>query len=281
MEGELITREQIKEVDFRGSTLLAVQKHDKVYVAIRWVCEGLGLTIDQMKRQRKNLHEDVVLSKGVSVLTLPTNGGLQEVLCIDLEFLPLWLAKINITPTMKRDNPEAVERLVEYQLKAKEVLASAFIRPKTSAELLLAQAELLVQTERRLHQIEEGQRQQQAVLSQQQQQLSQMIGLMSETPIRSRIVRKVKEFARHRNTTVKEAWHEIYWVIGDKYGIDLARRIQNKRNKINLERIESGLRSYSEATLKQKVNALDIIMEENMAQDVIEIIAGRMYGGQQ
>lgn len=47
-----------------------------------------------------------------------------------LDFLPLWLAKINITPTMKRENPELVDRLIEYQLKAKDVLAEAFLSKK-------------------------------------------------------------------------------------------------------------------------------------------------------
>ena len=50
-----------------------------------------------------------------------------EMLCLKLDFLPLWLAKISITPTMKKENPQLVENLIEYQLKAKDVLASAFL----------------------------------------------------------------------------------------------------------------------------------------------------------
>mgnify|MGYP002620769451 CR=1 FL=1 len=136
----------VKEVNFNGDTLIAAQDKDtqKVYVAVRWVCEGIGLTEDQMKRQLKNIREDVVVSKGVSNLTLPTNGGIQEVICIELDFLPLWLAKISITPKMKKNNPEVVEKLIQYQLKAKEVLANAFVHnitqiiPRTYKEALQA-----------------------------------------------------------------------------------------------------------------------------------------------
>jgi hypothetical protein len=44
-----------------------------------------------------------------------------------IDFLPLWLAKISITPKMKKNNPELVEKLIQYQLKAKDVLAAAFL----------------------------------------------------------------------------------------------------------------------------------------------------------
>ena len=35
--------------------------------------------------------------------------------------------KISITPTMRENNPELVEKLVNYQLKAKDALAAAFL----------------------------------------------------------------------------------------------------------------------------------------------------------
>ena len=75
----------------------------------------------------KDLIVHKLLSKGGSNLTLPTKGGIQDILCIRLDFVPLWLAKITITPAMEQENPELAERLIEYQLRAKDVLAAAFI----------------------------------------------------------------------------------------------------------------------------------------------------------
>lgn len=66
-------------------------------------------------------------------MTLPTDGGNQDVLCLKLDFLPLWLAKISITPKMKKENLQLVENLIEYQLKAKDVLAEAFLNKKAVA----------------------------------------------------------------------------------------------------------------------------------------------------
>lgn len=121
---------EIKQVDFNGDTLLAVQSNEdgKIYVAVKWVCEGLGLTKGQMQNERKRVQEDIVLSKGERNLDLPTGGGIQTIQAIDIEFLPLWLAKISITPNMQKENPNAVERLIKYQLEAKDVLEKAFIK---------------------------------------------------------------------------------------------------------------------------------------------------------
>lgn len=125
----------VKDIEFNGSMLKAVQDMDNIiWVCVKWICEGIGLSDGQTKRERKRLQEDLVLSKGGRNLILPTNGGNQEVLCIMLDFLPLWLAKISITPTMKKENPELVERLITYQLKAKDVLAEAFIKNKPVTE---------------------------------------------------------------------------------------------------------------------------------------------------
>lgn len=119
----------VKTVPFMGDELMAAKddKTGKIYAGVRWMCEGIGLTADQARNERRRIHDDLVLSKGESNLTLPTKGGNQSVQCIDNEFIPLWLAKITITPTMKRKHPEVANKLVQYQLKAQKVLADAFL----------------------------------------------------------------------------------------------------------------------------------------------------------
>lgn len=124
---------QVKEVDFNGATLLAAQTEDgKVWVGVKWICEGLGLTEGQIKSERKKIQNDLVISKGGRNLILPTSGGEQETLVLNIDFLPLWLAKISITPSMQENSPEVVEKLIEYQLKAKDVLAKEFLNKMTT-----------------------------------------------------------------------------------------------------------------------------------------------------
>ena len=133
-EGDIMGALTVRDVDFNGTMLRAAQDAENIiWVGVRWVCQGLGLSDGQARRERKRIHEDLTLNQGESNLTLPTEGGNQDILCIRLEFLPLWIAKINPTPTMQRENPSLVKNLITYQLKAKDVLAAAFLNKNTLA----------------------------------------------------------------------------------------------------------------------------------------------------
>lgn len=146
----LNTQLAVKEVSFNGDIILAAQDSDKqIWVAVRWICNGLGMSQGQMQNERVRIHKDLVLQQGERNLVLPTKGDEQDVLCILIDFLPLWLAKISITPKMKETNPRLVEKLIAYQLKAKDVLANAFLphlaQQTQSANPLLEQAIMSLQ----------------------------------------------------------------------------------------------------------------------------------------
>lgn len=151
---------QVRNVPFMGTELMAAQDESgQVWAGVRWLCNGLGLSKGQRDRQVQNIQTDRVLSKGASNLRLPTNGGKQEVLCLKLDHVPLWLAKINITTTMEQDNPDLADRMEQFQLRAKDVLAEAFIKPKATtpmspAQLIAAQAQILVDMEERMNKVE-------------------------------------------------------------------------------------------------------------------------------
>lgn len=118
----------VKNVNLFGDTVVAAQDHDgTVWAGVRWVCDGLGLTRGQTNNESSKIKDDLVLQKGARNLMLPTNGGNQKVLCLRNDYVPLWIAKITITPSMKKNNPELVDKLVKYQLEAKDVLAAAFL----------------------------------------------------------------------------------------------------------------------------------------------------------
>lgn len=121
----------VKTVDFMGDGLLAAQDKDGViWAGVKWFCEGIGLSEGQIKSERKKIQEDLVLSRGTKFHPLGKDNANSDVLCLQLDYIPLWLAKISITPNMKENNPELVEKLIKYQLKAKDVLAQAFL-PQT------------------------------------------------------------------------------------------------------------------------------------------------------
>lgn len=133
----------VKNVNLFGDTIVAAQDKDgQVWAGVRWLCDGLGLSEGQRNRQLLNIGSDIVVSKGISNLMLPTRGGKQEVLCLRHDFVPLWIAKITVTPSMKENNPELVDKLVQYQLKAKDVLAEAFL-PKEDYQRRLSPEEMM------------------------------------------------------------------------------------------------------------------------------------------
>lgn len=124
---------EIKKVDFYDSELIGVQEAatGKVFTAINNVLKGIGFDDRQIEHQRNKWKEDEAVSKGVQKFSYPSEGGTQEAYCIDIMKLPLALAKINITPKIKKENPRLAEMLEWYQDKCAEVLAKSFFRKQT------------------------------------------------------------------------------------------------------------------------------------------------------
>lgn len=167
---------EVKHVSFLDADLVAAKdENGTIWAGVRWMCDGMGLTRNQRDNQIEKIKSDSVLSKGAGNLKLPTAGGDQAVWCLKLDFVPLWLAKINITPAMKADTPELAANLETYQIKAKDVLAAAFL-PQQQMQLsdseLMAKALLVAQKtiEAREARISELSEQNTALLAENEQQ---------------------------------------------------------------------------------------------------------------
>ncbi len=119
-----------KEINFNGATLLALQINGTYYISMRHVCTGIGLNENQRKYIINKLNKDGTLKGGRKLYPLKTKGGIQKVLMIELDYLPLWLAKINPS----RFSDELKAKLLDYQLHAKDVLADAFLGKRSSQE---------------------------------------------------------------------------------------------------------------------------------------------------
>lgn len=141
-----------KLVSFNEAEIMAVKTEDnKIFAAVKWVCDGMGLTLGQYQNQTRKLNDDIVLREGIAKMQLLTNGGTQEVLCIELDYLPLWLAKINAGII---EDPIVQASVIEYQLKAKDVLAAAFIK-QTQAPVSIEDA--VIYSMQELKQVKERQ----------------------------------------------------------------------------------------------------------------------------
>ena len=129
---------QVTDFNFYGDDLIAIKDNatGEIYTAINSVLRGIGFTDRQTKHIHKKWNKDIVISKGVQNFVLPDKNGInQDTLCISIRKLPLALAKINITPSMKKNQPELASRLELYQDKCADVLASVFIDRKTISDM--------------------------------------------------------------------------------------------------------------------------------------------------
>lgn len=262
--------EEVKTVSFMGCELMAAKTEDgTIYAGVSYICKGMGMSEGQVKAERVKIRDDSVLSKGRRNFVLPTNGGPQETLCLELDYLPLWLAKISITPTMKAENPQLAERLIQYQLKAKDALAAAFIkkRPATMAEQLLEQAKLMVDQERRIKALEDGQEQMQNAV----QQTMDIFAAPSASP---------DDWAaslNHQINTIVETFggnHRKFR--GDRYaelefeaGVDLTCRQTRLRNRMRKN-------GATETECKQ-ISKLQVIARDRKLRPIFESIVRREY----
>jgi hypothetical protein len=121
----------VKTVPFMGDELMAARddKTGKIYAGVSYICKGIGFSKHEKDRQVANIQKDEVLKRGCLKFEAGVFDQNNEAIAIDNEFIPLWLAKISITPTMKKEHPEVTNKLIQYQLKAQKVLADAFLHP--------------------------------------------------------------------------------------------------------------------------------------------------------
>lgn len=118
-----------KFIKFGDDELLGVQDENGiVWMSANKTMQDIGLSEDQCKKQARNIKNDIVLSQGYKMMSAKygTMQTTKEMYFIKEDFVTLWLAKISLTPTMQKENPKTVSKLVNYQLKCKDVLHEAF-----------------------------------------------------------------------------------------------------------------------------------------------------------
>lgn len=255
---------QIKNVDFHGGEILGVKTVEgKIYMGVRQACRDIGLTDGQARRQVENIKDDIVLSKGVTNLRLPTNGGIQEVLGIEVGFIPLWLAKISITPNMQKENPKTVERLIKYQLEAKDVLEQVFIEKKQIIPNNLSpELQVLIGLELKQKELE-------TAVTETKEEIAS---------VKENIIVDYNDWRKWANDRVKaigatlgdyrRAYNESYDELEERAKCNLKRRLQNKVDR--LKKSGAGKKKIN------NTNYLDIIGEDKRLQEIYTSIVKEM-----
>lgn len=107
-------------VPFHDQQILVIQQGDTVYVPIKPLCQNLGV---DWEAQRQRIARDTVLSEGACIIQAPSKGGLQDMMCLPMEYLNGWLFGID---DKKLENIKIRERLLIYKRECYGALYSYF-----------------------------------------------------------------------------------------------------------------------------------------------------------
>lgn len=133
---ELVIVDRIQTISFHALSLSAVLVNGAPYVAIRPICDSLGL---DWSGQRQRINRDPELKQGVVVITTPSAGGAQKTLFMPLDRLNGWLFGVDVA----RVREELRERMNWYRRECYAVLARHFglSRPPADLPAQLVEAE--------------------------------------------------------------------------------------------------------------------------------------------
>lgn len=121
---------KLTTIPFHDDTLFAIEEGGAVYVAVRPICDGLGISAD---RQRDRIRRDTILSEGATMMGVPSAGGEQASFCLRLDLLQGWLFGIDAS----RVKPEARDRVLAYQRECFAALHGHFYGRRAEGEAMM------------------------------------------------------------------------------------------------------------------------------------------------
>lgn len=111
-------------VKFNNQDVPVFFHENKPYVAMKPICENIGLNWDG---QRQRIQRNHILNQGTVMITAPSKSGNQEYSCLPIGYLNGWLFGIDVN----RVKSEIKDTLIKYQLECYDVLYNHFI-PKVA-----------------------------------------------------------------------------------------------------------------------------------------------------
>lgn len=115
-----MSQNQLVTVAFNGQTILAAIVDGKPYVAMKPICDNIGL---QWEAQSKRIQRHKIMSKGMSIMNMPSSGGVQATVCLPLSMLNGWLFGVDVNRVKEEIKP----KLIRYQEECFDVLAKHFM----------------------------------------------------------------------------------------------------------------------------------------------------------
>lgn len=254
---------EIKSVPFMGADLMAARDNDgNIYAGVSYICNGMGMGKNDKDRQVKNIQADEVLKGGCVKFDAGVFDPNNSTLALKLDYVPLWLAKISITPTMKAENPELVSNLVQYQLRAKDALAAAFVspvaKPMTAMQMLELQVQVNKELSDRIDAVENNQKRIAEACS---------VPAVGRDEWQENMKKYLSALCEEYGMSYPVMYDDLYSALERKVGCDLDRRQSNMR-----KRLKAAGATYKE---RQSVSKLTVIAKDPSLTGVFEGIVQR------
>lgn len=119
-------------ISFNNQSLITLEQNGTHYTAMKPICENIGL---DWKSQFARIKRDEILSQGVVIITIPSNGGDQQMICLPIEYLNGWLFGIDV----KRCKPEIRETLIKYKKECYQALHDYWFKGKAERKTTVDQ----------------------------------------------------------------------------------------------------------------------------------------------
>ena len=117
----VVIDQRVVRLDEEGNEVVAVRlSTGAIYVPIRPLCATLGL---EASGQIQRIRRREALAEMLRTIPIPTAGGTQDLACIHVEAVPLWLSGVD-TARVKED---LRAKLVDFQRWARSRIAEAFL----------------------------------------------------------------------------------------------------------------------------------------------------------
>lgn len=108
--------QELQCINFYGSDLLTIERNGTFYVAMKPVCECIG--VDWRSQRKKVMGHPLLNSTGVIMTTVAQDGKSRKMLMLPINYIQGWLFMIDAN----RVNPEIKDKLLTYQKECFHVL---------------------------------------------------------------------------------------------------------------------------------------------------------------
>lgn len=106
---------QLQTIQFHNQSLVTFAQNGVRYTAMKPICDNIGL---EWGSQYNRIKRDEVLAQGAVMISMPSQGGEQQTLCLPIQYLNGWLFGIDT----KRVKPEIRETLITYKKECYQAL---------------------------------------------------------------------------------------------------------------------------------------------------------------